>query len=186
MRSLKKRRQLRASPTLGAQEEQLTGRNSSDGGRREVESVLSWKSRGMQVSRRRQWPPVILRHRVRWRPRSEHCFPNGRWCPWQSGSELLGTKAGLEWAELRIWQGSGHVDYSHLFQSCLLGEKAGMGGSIWRESGTKGRLLSHLQWEILRCVWVPVWINQCLEGLIEGAEVGRGSVACKEPSLRLI
>lgn len=46
MRSLKKRRQLRASPTLGAQEEQLTGRNSSDGGRREVESVLSWKPRG--------------------------------------------------------------------------------------------------------------------------------------------
>ena len=79
-----------------------------------------------------------------------------------------------------------NVDYSHLFQSCLLGEKAGTGGSIWRESGTKGRLLSHLQWEILRCVWVPVWINQCLEGLIEGAEVGRGSVACKEPSLRLI
>lgn len=54
MRSLKKRRQLRASPPLGAQEEQLTVRNCSDGGRREVESVLSWKPRGMRVSRRRQ------------------------------------------------------------------------------------------------------------------------------------
>lgn len=54
MRSLKKRRQLRASPPLGVQEEQLTVRNCSDGGRREVESVLSWKPRGMRVSRRRQ------------------------------------------------------------------------------------------------------------------------------------
>ena len=46
MRSLKKRRQLRASPSLGAQEEQLTVRNYSDGGRREVESVLSVKPKG--------------------------------------------------------------------------------------------------------------------------------------------
>lgn len=135
MRSLEKRRQLRASPTLGAQEEQLTVRNWSDGGRREVESVLSWKPRGMRVSRRRQWPPMILRHRVRWRPRSDHCFPNGRWWPWHSGSELLGTKAGLEWAELRSRQGSGHVDYHAIYFSNVCwerkqGQEAVSGGKV--------------------------------------------------------
>lgn len=50
----------------------------------------------------------------------------------------------------------------------------------------QGKILSYLQWEILRCAWVPVWINQCLEGLIEGTEEGRGSVAWKEPGLQLI
>lgn len=134
----------------------------------------------MNVSRGREWSVVPNVPLAQSKIKTENWLLISPWISvtWHSNfSGLVGIKV---WRNELNWEWGKEVVLpitDIYFRSvCWEGEqrhKTLLGGKC----GIRGKCLFCLMWEIVRWVWVLMWINQFIEGEIEKAREGRSSLA---------